>query len=154
MRKPNRVSDVHNIFTCPGNRKKSLFTPRFNGTRVTLVESGTLDIQDQINAYAPYTDIRYMLNRLKVGDMSVVKSVPALYGDFTSIPRSPVDVVNLLHDVQRYFATLPEDARSACNNDWRVYLANLFSGDNVSTPSASVTDVNLSKNVEVDTDES
>lgn len=150
MRKPNRVSDVHNIFTCPGNRKKSIFTPRFNGTRVTLVETGSLDIQDEINAYAPYSDLRYMLSRLKVGDFSCVKSQAPLYGDFTSLPRSPIDAVNLVHDVERYFATLPDEERSACNNDWRVYFANLFSGESASSSGVStdpVKDISSEKEV-------
>ena len=142
MRKPNQVPDVHNIFTCSGNRKKSIFTPRFNGTRVTLVETGTIDIQDEINAYAPYSDLRYMLSRLKVGDVSCVKSQPPLYGDFSAIPRNAIDAVNLVHDAERYFATLPEEQRSACNNDWRVYLASLFSGDFAPASGESVNPVN------------
>ena len=149
MRKPNQVPDVHNIFTCSGNRKKSIFTPRFNGTRVTLVETGTIDIQDEINAYAPYSDLRYMLSRLKVGDVSCVKSQSPLYGDFTTFPRNAVDAVNLVHDVERYFATLPEEQRSACNNDWRVYLANIFSGDTVSSSDVSTNLVNNSVEEEV-----
>lgn len=141
MRKPSSIPDVHNIFTDPGNRKKSLFTPRFDGTKITLVESGTIDIQDEINSYAPYSDLRYMLSRLKVGDSSVFKSQPALYGDFTSIPDNAVDAVNLLHDVERRFATLSEDERSACNNDWRVYLANLFNNQPVTPAVDAVSDV-------------
>ncbi len=137
MRKPNCVPDVHNIFTCPGNRKKSIFTPRFNGSRVTLVETGTIDIQDEINSYAPYSDLRYMLSRLKVGDVSCVKSQPAFFGDFTAIPRNAIDAVNLVHDVERYFSTLPEEERIACNNDWRVYFASKFSGDSVSSSGVS-----------------
>lgn len=142
MRKPNCVPDVHNIFTCSGNRKKSIFTPRFNGKRVTLVETGTLDIQDQINSFAPYSDLRYMLSRLKVGDVSCVKSQPPLYGDFTAFPRSPIDAVNLVHDVERYFATLPDEERSACNNDWRVYFANLFSGESCFSSGVSTDSLN------------
>lgn len=142
MRKPNCVPDVHNIFTCSGNRKKSIFTPRFNGTRVTLVKTGSIDLQDEINSYAPYSDLRYMLSRLKVGDFSCVKSKPALFGDFTALPRNAVDAVNLVHDVERYFATLPEEQRSACNNDWRVYFANMFSRDSVLGPDVSTNPVN------------
>ena len=143
MRKPSVVPDVHNIFTESGCRKKSLFTPRFDGSKITLVESGTIDIQDEINSYAPYSDLRYMMSRLKVGDSSVLKSQSPLYGDFTSIPHNAVDAVNLLHDVERHFATLSEDERSACNNDWRVYLANLFNNQSyvpVGSAAADVTD--------------
>lgn len=129
MRKPNHVPDVSSIFTASGSRKKPIYTPRFDGECISLRETGSIDIQDSINAYAPYCDLRYMLTRLKAGDSSVLASSPASYGDFTGLPGNPVDTLNLIHDVERSFSELPDDIRLSCNNDWRVYFTRLCSGD-------------------------
>lgn len=140
MRKNSKIPNIGSIFTVSGNRKKTIFTPVFNGSSIVLRESGTVDIQDSINAYGPYTDVRYMLHRLKVGDTSVLTSSAPLFGDFTSFPDNPVHALNLMADVQRRFNELPESVRMANNNDCRVYSTNLFShqngnSSNVSAPS-------------------
>lgn len=138
MRKPNHVPNVAEIFTSSGCRKKPIYTPRFDGECISLRETGSIDIQDSINAYAPYCDIRYMLTRLKAGDSSVLTSRSASYGDFTGLPGNPVDTLNLIHDVERSFSELPDDIRLSCNNDWRVYFTRLCTGDlNVSPGNSS-----------------
>lgn len=137
MRKPNHVPNVAEIFTASGSRKKPLYTPRFDGECISLRETGSIDIQDSINAYAPYCDLRYMLTRLKAGDSSVLSSRSPSYGDFTGLPGNPVDTLNLIHDVERSFAELPDDVRLSCNNDWRVYFTRLCTGDFNVSPDAS-----------------
>lgn len=137
MRKPSRIPCITDITTCSGSRKKKIYTPRFNGECIVLSDSGTVDVQDTIDSYAPYCDLRYMLSQLKVGDRSVLSSRPCSYGDFSSIPRNPIDTLNLIHDVERRFGDLPDDVRQACNNDWRVYFTRLCSGDFNSSPVVS-----------------
>ncbi len=129
MRKPNHVPDVSEIFTASGSRKKPIYTPRFDGECISLRETGSIDIQDSINAFAPYCDLRYMLTRLKAGDTSVLSSRTPSYGDFTGLPGNPVDTLNLIHDVERSFSELPDELRVSCNNDWRVYFTRLCTGD-------------------------
>lgn len=134
MRKPNHVPNVSDIFTASGTRKKPIYTPRFDGECISLRETGSVDIQDSINAYAPYCDLRYMLTRLKAGDSSVLCSRSPSYGDFSGLPGNPIDTINLIHDVERSFSQLPDDVRLSCNNDWRVYFTRLCTGDfNVSS---------------------
>lgn len=149
MRKPNRVPNVSEIITASGSRKKPIYTPRFDGECISLRETGSIDIQDSINAYAPYCDIRYMLTRLKAGDTSVLCSRSPTYGDFTGLPCNPVDTLNLIHDVERSFAELPDDVRLSCNNDWRVYFTRLCSGD-LNVTSGNSTDVPSSDTVSSD----
>lgn len=137
MRKPNHVPNVAEIFTASGSRKKPIYTPRFDGECISLRETGSIDIQDSINSYAPYCDLRYMLTRLKAGDCSVLSSRPPCYGDFTGLPGNPVDTLNLIHDVERSFSELPAEVRSSCNNDWRVYFTRLCTGDFNDSPVVS-----------------
>lgn len=122
------VSDPHSFITCPGERIHILYDSRFDGSRVVLEESGSFDIQERINSYAPYTDISFMLNRLKVGDNSVFSSRPALYGDFSGMPDNPTDAINIYHGAEFAFAQLPTEEKLAYNNDFRVWLASLMAG--------------------------
>lgn len=122
-----RIPAVGDVITSPGSRVETLYTPLFNGSEIVLRKSGTVDVQDRINSFAPYCDIRYMLNQLKVGDSSVLSSRQAMFGDFSSMPAHPVDALNLISDVERSFNALPDDVKASCNNDWRVYFVRQFS---------------------------
>lgn len=121
-----RIPATGDIVTSPGSRVETLYSPSFNGSDIVLKKSGTVDVQDRINSFAPYCDIRYMLNQLKVGDTSVLSTRPPMYGDFSSMPSHPVDALNLITDVERRFASLPDDVKASYNNDWRVYFTRLF----------------------------
>ena len=129
MRKPNHIPVVSDIVTASGTRKKPIYTPRFDGECISLRVTGSIDIQDSINSFAPYCDLRYMLTRLKAGDTSVLSSRSPSYGDFSGLPGNPVDTLNLINDVQRAFSSLPDEVRLSCNNDWRVYFTRLCAGD-------------------------
>lgn len=122
------VSDPHSFVSCSGERIHILYDSRFDGSRVVLEESGSFDLQERINSFAPYTDIAFMLNRLKVGDSSVLSSRPPLYGDFSGMPDNPTDAINLYHGAERAFAQLPADEKLAYNNDFRVWLSSLMAG--------------------------
>lgn len=130
MRNPAaRVSDPNTFVTDPGSPIHILHEARFNGSTLVMVETGQENIQDLIEAYAPYTDINYMLHRLSLGDTSVVTNRQALYGDFSQMPQNPVDAINLVHRAEDNFSSLPNDEKARYNNDWRVWLNSVLSGD-------------------------
>lgn len=124
-----RIPDYDSIRTCPGSEYHILYEPRFDGQKLSLVEVGREEIQPKIEAYAPYTDMVYMLSRLKVNDFSVINPSRPLYGDFSGMPDNPVDAINLIHDAERAFGELPSEEKQTYNNDYRVWLAQLFNGN-------------------------
>ena len=95
-----RIPNVGDVVTSPGTRTETLFTPKFNGSEIILVKSGTVDVQERIESYAPYCDIRYMLTQLRLGDSSVLSPKQPLFGDFSGMPSHPVDAINFITDVQ------------------------------------------------------
>lgn len=123
-----RIPNVGDVVTSPGTRTETLFTPKFNGSEIILVKSGSVDVQSRIESYAPYCDIRYMLTQLRLGDRSVLSQKLPLFGDFSGMPSHPVDAINFISDVQSTFDRLPEETKLACNNDWRVYFTQLVTG--------------------------
>lgn len=110
-----------------GEEYHVLYEPRFNGSRIVLDEVGREEIQPKINAFAPYTDLMYMLSRLKVGDSSVLSSSSPLYGDFSAMPDNPIDAINLVHNAEAKFLALPAEEKGRYNNDFKVWLASMFS---------------------------
>lgn len=137
MRNPNaRVPDPRSIVSCSGSKYHVIYESRFNGQSLCLVEVGREEISPKINAYAPYTDLVYMLSRLKVNDFSVLNSRPPMYGDFSGLPANPVDAINLVHSAESAFASLPLDEKQKYNNDYRVWLAGVFSGSGLPAVSA------------------
>jgi hypothetical protein len=129
LRNPfSRVPDASTFCSPPGSRTKIQYEGRFNGKHGTLVATGTIDTQDIINAYAPLTDINYMLHRLSVGDRSVLSVRAPMYGDFSGLPSNPVDAINMVENARSTFGRLPVEEKQKFNNDYRVWLAGLFSG--------------------------
>lgn len=132
MRNPfSKVSDPGEFVTPPGNPIHHICTGRFDGRTLKVVETGTEDIQQSIQAHAPFTDLRYMLSRLSVGDQSVLSSREPMYGDFSGLFDNPVDAINAVNDARSRFDLLTAEEKKACNNDWRVWFASLL---NQSTP--------------------
>lgn len=135
------VRPISDFITNPGDSEHVIFESRFNGATIELVETGRENIQEAIEAYAPYCDINYMLHRLKVGDDSVLTSRQAMYGDFSGMPDNPIDAINMVHTAETAFSRLPVEEKQDYNNDYRVWLASLFNGaPNSDTGNTSIRD--------------
>ncbi len=127
MRNPfSKVSDPGEFVTPPGDPIHHICTGRFDGRTLKVIETGTEDIQQSIQAHAPFTDLRYMLSRLSVGDDSVLSSRQPLYGDFSGFFDNPIDAINAVNDARSRFDLLSAEEKKACNNDWRVWFATLL----------------------------
>lgn len=127
MRKiQSRVPDVMTFHSSPGSRIHERYEPRFNGKTLSLKLVGTEDIQDMIEAHAPYTDMNYMLSRLRIGDTTVLRSSTPLYGDFSRFPSNPIDAINTFNVARDRFTALPADVKAQYNNDYRIWLAQVF----------------------------
>lgn len=130
--KQARIPNIASIYTYSGSPVHKILEPRFDGSVTKLVVTSEENIQDRIEAEAPFTDINYMLHRLSLGDTSVLSSRRAMYGDFTGLPSDPIEAINLVHQSEYAFARLPSEDKVRYNNDWKQWFAELLSGKNVS----------------------
>lgn len=128
MRNPKAKIPIISASTPIGQRIKTIFEPRFNGKSVKLVSVGTVDVQEKIEAFAPFADFNYMLHRLKIGDRSVLSIKTPTYGDFAGLSNNPVDVINIVHTAEEKFRRFTLEEQAKYNNDWRVWLTDVFSG--------------------------
>lgn len=136
----------------PGNPIKTVFESYYDGTTIKLRELGTRNIQEAIDLEAPYSDLEYMLNKLKLGDTSVLTVKQPIYGDFSQLPKNPIDVINIVRSAEEYFQTLPAETQHRYNNDWRSWLTwqMEFSGESITAPEYKH-DVSRNPNSEVAT---
>lgn len=145
------IPDIDQIHSNPGSRVHDLLEPRFDGEGTRLVKTGEEDIQDRIEAAAPFTDINYMLHRLSLGDRSVLNARSPIYGDVSELPRDPIEALNLVQRSEDAFMQLAPGERAKYNNDWQRWFADILSGD-VSRETISA-DTSVSPPVEVKSDE-
>ena len=112
MRNPfSKVSDPGEFVTPPGDPIHHICTGRFDGRTLKVVETGTEDIQQSIQAHAPFTDLRYMLSRLSVGDESVLSIRQPMYGDFSGLFDNPIDAINAVNDARSRFDLLTAEEK-------------------------------------------
>lgn len=131
MRNKNAcVSDPNIFFTDSGDRYHILYSPIVepDGT-VLLVESGKEDIQEMINSYRDQTDMTFILQRMAAGDTSVLNQKEPMYGDFTNMPRTYAEALQLVIDREAQFMKLPLDVRKQFDNDFRKWFAQSGSED-------------------------
>lgn len=125
MRNKNaKVSDPNKFVTNPGSDIHELYEGKLlpNG-EIRLVPCGKESISEKINSYAKFTDIKYIMNRLEQGDTSVVRAPEkAMYGDFTKVPKSLADALQLMINAESRFNELPLDIRNKFNNSYLAWM--------------------------------
>lgn len=141
--------DLTGEATNPGEEFARIFEPYFDGSTTSLREVGKRNVQEEMDAYAPYTDIAYMLNQLKVGDTSVLAHSQPYYGDFSDLSNNPADVINTVRAAETAFGQLSSADRATYGNDWRVWFTAQLQASSdpvsVSDSADSVSSVDVSR---------
>lgn len=125
MRNKNAiVSDPNDFFTSSGDRYRIIYEPIIcpDGT-IELVESGKDDIQEMIDSFRDQTDMTYILQRMAAGDASVLNQKQPMFGDFTSMPKTYAEALQLVIDREKQFMALPLEVRKQFDNDFKKWFA-------------------------------
>ena len=125
MRNKNaKVSDPNSFVTDPGSPEHIIYRPEVqkDGT-VVLTESGRENIQDKIQSYASQTDMAWILTQLSLGNTKVLTDKTPMYGDFTQMPKTPAEVLQLYHKGQAAFNELSAEVKAKFDNDFLKWFA-------------------------------
>ena len=100
-----------------GDRFKTTYQLSYddNGSDI-LIETGKIDIYEEIQSYKDSCDIKVLLERYSNGDSSALNARPIFYGDVSDAPSTLAGHLQLLRDAEAYFDTLNPDIRSKFNN--------------------------------------
>ena len=120
MRIPNARVPLEFEPSCSGDRYHIDYQPIIEDGCIQLVESGRTDIQAVIDSYADSCDMSLILQRLSLGDTSVLNPRTPMFGDFSSCPSTLAGILNLKLEAQRVFDHLDPAVRDQFVdfNDW------------------------------------
>uniref|UniRef100_A0AAU8AWE0 Internal scaffolding protein n=1 Tax=Dulem virus 111 TaxID=3145588 RepID=A0AAU8AWE0_9VIRU len=107
-----------------GTRDHVLYSPVFdqNGN-MHLEESGHEDIYDFIQSHKDSCDIHTILARYSNGDLTALSRVQGVYGDFTQVPKTLMDSLNIVIRAQNTFMSLPVEEREKYGHSFERWLA-------------------------------
>lgn len=127
------IADPDTFISSSGDRVRPLFELGLDkDKRKILVQTGSVDIPDFINAFQATTDMAFILARLSAGDVSVLNRKPCFYCDSTILPKTPAEGYDMIDQSIRAFDALPDDVRAKFNNNVLDWLASAGSPDWIS----------------------
>lgn len=108
----------NDLFTNPGDPIHIIFRPVVDKEgNINLEEAGKENTDDIIQADAPSCDIQLILAQCAAGDMSALNKVQGMYGDFTMMPKTYAEMLQLQIDSHKMFESLPIDVKKQFDND-------------------------------------
>lgn len=119
------------VFQHPGDRDKVLYSPVFDDAgNFELKPSGKDDLYAFIQSHAESVDIHVILDRFARGDVSALSKVQGTYGDFTTLPKTYAEMLNIVIQGENQFMALPVDIRAKFDHDFRKWIASMDNMDN------------------------
>ena len=108
----------------PGDPIHIIYAPKANkdGT-IDLVPSGKENTDEFIQAQTESTDIRTLIARMAAGDMDALNVHKGMFGDFTDMPKTYAELLQMQIDAKRSFEKMPADIKEKFGNDVNQYLA-------------------------------
>lgn len=120
---PKFVSD-------PGTKFHKLYAPKVGKDGVIdLVESGVEDTDALIQSYAESTDLNVILSRVANGETELLHQRNGIFGDFTGMPKTYAEALQLHIDSNRLFASLPDEVRKKFDYDENKFFATAGEND-------------------------
>lgn len=105
-------------FSCPGDPIHIIYSPVVEDDgSVRLVESGKENTDDIIQSYAESCDLNVIIQRYLNGDLDALNQKVGTYGDFTQMPKTYAEALQMKIDSERLFDSLPVDYKRKFDND-------------------------------------
>lgn len=113
----------HSISTNPGSPIHIIYKPVVDAKgNIDLVESGKENTDEIINSFKDSCDISVILANAANGDLSGLQKVRGNFGDFTNMPKTYAEYLQLQIDSKIAFDSLPPEVKKEFNNDANQFL--------------------------------
>lgn len=110
--------------TEPGDPIKVTYAGRYDDCgRVVLMETGKINLQDEIQSHADSVDIHTLLKRFTNGDASALSSRQAIFADVTEMPKTYAEMLNKMIDMEQAFNHLDPEIKEKFGNSFQRFLA-------------------------------
>lgn len=112
------------IVSNPGSSVKEVYGPKVKPDgSIDVVPVGKENTDRIIQSFAQSTDISFILAKLAQGDTSVLHQRSPMFGDFSKVPSTYAEVLQMRIDAGRCFDRLPVDVKRRFDNDVNKFLA-------------------------------
>ena len=120
----NQYTPHDRFLTTPGDTEKKVYSPHWREDgNLELVETGSINIYDEIQSHRDSVDINVLLAKYaKTGDISILNKVTSQYMDVSGLPTSIAGFYNLLEDGRRIFDGLSVEQKSQYNNSFEQFI--------------------------------
>ena len=142
----NQYTEHDRFLTTPGDTVKKVYSPRWleNGT-IELVETGSINIYDEIQSHKDSVDVNVLLAKYaKTGDLKILNKATTQFMDVAGVPTTIVGFYNLVEEGRRLYDGLPVDEKSKYNNSFENFIfqyGRLPKADPVPDPEEVIPDV-------------
>lgn len=99
--------------TCHGRVEKPTYTANEDGLPV---ESGTVNIYDEIQSHRQSVELSTLLQRYAQGDVTALNKIQGVYADVVDMPSTYSELFERVRDAENSFNALPEDVRVLFDN--------------------------------------
>lgn len=99
--------------TCHGRTEKPTYTANEDGLPV---ESGTVNIYDEIQSHRQSVELSTLLQRYAQGDVTALNQMEGVYADVVDMPSTYAELFNRVRDAENSFNALPDDVRALFDN--------------------------------------
>ena len=115
-------NDSQDFPTCCGSRYREDFVGKLDKDtgEISLVSVGKTDLFEYIQSFKDECDINTLIQRAEAGDLSAFSS--AVFGDFTQMPETYADALNVVIEAEREFNNLPAEIKEKFQNDFHQYI--------------------------------
>lgn len=114
----------NDIFTCAGSPIHDIYKPivKKDGV-IELVVEGHENTDEIIQSFGESVDIDVIISRYMNGDVSALHQRIGQYGDFTSMPKSYAEMLQIQIDARNIFDSLSPGIRQKFDNDANQFFA-------------------------------
>lgn len=113
-----------------GDPIRIIYSPQVNKDgSISIVASGKEDFQAYIQSFLSSTDMAYIMASVNAGDLSVLNRMNGMYGDFTKVPKTYAEFLQLQIDAKNTFDKLPVDVKLKFDNDVNKFMVNAGEND-------------------------
>lgn len=118
------------VASVSGEPIRIIYSPAVNKDgSISIVASGKEDFQAYIQSFLPSTDIAYIMASVSAGDFSVLNRLSGAYGDFTKVPKTYAEFLQLQIDAKKTFDKLPVEVKQKFDNDVNKFMVNAGEND-------------------------
>lgn len=126
----SQFDDHPRVFSNPGTRKVQRYRSRYNDVgQLELVPNGEDDLYDMIQSHADSVNIDTILSKFVSGDPDALSKMQGTFGDFTNLPTSYAELLNVINESEQFFEQLPLEVREKFHHNFAEFISSMDSKD-------------------------